>query len=247
MQLAPLENEKKQQEFDRNWKRQREEESSGGVWHDAYVRKEDVEMKHLRQKKERQSRSKKMQEIFHTKNAYGEISLGMNEEGETALVAEREHYKDGPTVENNARELNEENSYRWRQKAGFSMINVKNPADSAFGIQSPEYKKVKEDRETVMYAKALVEQSQMFAQKTGQHNAKTMFSGRLMEIGDTKTWDTRSLRLSHQLSIAMEEGKKRILRKHSEDIFPIYSIPEKFEQLQDDAEDAPEDEKPLRQ
>ncbi len=193
MLLAPLENEKKQQAFEYDQKRQKEEESSGGIWHDTYVRKEGVDMKHFRQKKERQSRAKKMQEIFHTKNAYGEISLGMNEKGETALVAEREHYRNGPTVDNNTRELNEENSYLWRQKAGFSMTNIKNPADSAFGIQSPKLRRVKEDRETVMFSKALVEQSQIFAQKTLQHNAKTMFPEReTVAAGETKTWEVGS-------------------------------------------------------
>ena len=56
--------------------------------------------------------------------------------------------------------------------------------------------------------------------------------------GIANAWDNRTLRLSHQLSIAMEDGKKRILRKHSDDVMPFRVS---FNKVQNDVEEENED------
>lgn len=215
MVLQPLENEAKRQAFVSERQRQNEEKSSGGVWHESFVKKDRQDMKRLRPKAEekKQSKSKQMQEIFHTKNAYGEISLGMNQKGETMLVAGRERYRNGPTVERNEKQLDEENSYSWKGKAGNRKTNVKEPAKSAYALNSTKQHEG-EDRPN---GETLLAQSELFAQKTAQHTALSMLPQKSDKVGETKEKSTREMKLAHQLELALRQGEKRIVHKHADD------------------------------
>ena len=215
MVLQPLESQEKRQIFSDEMQRQKEEKSSGGFWHESYdVNKDKLsEMKQLRPKKERQSKEKRMQEIFHTKNAYGEISLGMNQKGETMLATGREHYRNGPTVERNEKQLDEQNSYQWRGKAGNRMTNVKKPAESAFALNSTK----QHDGENRHRGDTLLLQSQLFAKQTSQHAALSLLPEKSTKTGETKQKSAREMKLAHQLEMALRMGEKKIVRKHADD------------------------------
>ncbi|MBR1633899.1 MAG: hypothetical protein IJ682_02425 [Lachnospiraceae bacterium] len=239
MVLQPLENEARQQAFFDERQRQNEEKSSGGFWHENYIGKERSGRKPLRQKAEekKQSKSRQMQEIFHTKNAYGEISLGMNPKGETMLVAGRSHYRNGPTVQRNEKELDEQNSYSWRGKAGNRKTNVKEPAKSAYALNSTK----QHDGENRHRGETLLLQSQLFAQATAQHNALSMLPEKSDRVGDTKEKSAREMKLSHQLELALRLGEKQIVRRHSDDGIVQSFVSELVKTPEEDEEDRGED------
>lgn len=213
MVLQPFVKERKPQTHERK----KEENSSGNIWHETYIRSEDREMKHLRQKEERRTVAGKMREIFHTRNAYGEVSLGMNRKGETMLVAERERFSDGPTVERNSKILDEDRSYEWRGQSGMRMVNMRKPAESAYALRSTH----RSDKETRHRGESLLAQSQDFAQRVGQDVALSMFPEKNIRVGETKEKTARELKLAHQLELALRSAEERIVKRKRDEDVPI--------------------------
>ncbi|MBQ9632571.1 MAG: hypothetical protein IJV04_06640 [Lachnospiraceae bacterium] len=206
MVLQPLEDKAKQQAFLEERRSRKEEKSSGGFWHESYEPQGRRPMEHLRQGREGVSREKRMREIFRTRNTYGEISLGMNQKGETMLVADREHNLNGPTVERNQKQIDEANAYYWRGKAGNRMTNIKEPVKSAFALNSTH----QHDGENRHRGDTLLLQSQIFAQQTGQHTAMSSFPEKSIRAGTTKSRSAREMKLMHQLELALRMGEKQI-------------------------------------
>ena len=229
MVLQPLENEAKRQAFAETLRQKKEEKSSGGFWHESYAKDHKREMKPLRQKKENRSKEKRMQEIFHTKNAYGEISLGMNQKGETMLAAAREHNYNGPTVEHNETQLDELHSYKWRGKAGNRMTNVKKPVESAFALNSTH----QHDGENRHRGDTLLLQSQQFAAQSGQHAALSLLPQKSIQAGQTKSKSAREMKLAHQLELALRMGEKTV-KKNGEENSTLQKLMNKLEKQQKD-------------
>ena len=213
MVLGPLKKEHKAPES----ARQNEEQSSGGIWHETYIRSEEQKMSHLKQREERRNTAERMREIFHTRNAYGELSLGMNRKGETMLVAERERYPNGPTVEQNSRQLDEDRSYAWRGQTGRRMVNARKPAESAYALHSTH----QNDRETRHRGESILAQSQDFAKRTGQETALSMLPERNIRPGETKEKSAREMKLAHQLERALRNAEERIVKRKRDDDVPV--------------------------
>lgn len=183
MVLDYLEREKERQAFLESRERAKEKKASEGILHEKQHPGKKEGMEGYRQQRKEQTKEKRMQEIFTMESAYGKISLGMNEKKETALVIKRDKYQNGPTMEQGKKEVNAENSYSWRGKAGDRELNRKAPVESAFVLHGTE-KNINESR---FQGNTLLNETEKFGERTGQHAILSMLGpeiGRDREDGE---------------------------------------------------------------
>lgn len=245
------------QEFDKKNKdrlrslkdQKKETKSSSSIWHPQFTVDEDrkLESVHERgqdQKEEREERlfpqnkegdkESRMNEIFHTENAFARISLGLNEKGESVLVTSRKLRADIKSTERSERELDEQRSYDWRVIGGDDKANFNDPADSAFGY----YQNGRVELEPLTQAHRSISRSQEFANLTGNRMTGEFLPAKSSAAGETKELSARELQLEHQLAIALERGKKKNEQNKDKDFIPM---PRWFEELLGVKKDAGDD------
>lgn len=112
--------------------RANEWKASEGIFHrHQHCQKEMVG---LQQKREDQTEEKKMEEIFHAENAYGNIELGMNQRKEISFVVGRKKYKNGPVASKEQKELNQQRCKAWNHRRGSLQLNLLRPEKSAYAF-----------------------------------------------------------------------------------------------------------------
>ena len=213
--------------------KKKEAQSSSSVWHEQYTPGEgralaNVHERGLQQEQEQtfggslfsgkneKDRESRMEEIFHTENAFARISLGLNEKGESVFVTSRKMRSDIKSTERSERELDEQRSYNWHVVGGDDKANYNKPGESAFGFYQTGYREL--DPHT--RAQRMVGRSQEFANLTGNLMTEEFIPSKSFDAGKTKELSARQMKLEHQLAIALERGKKKIEEKKDKEIFP---------------------------
>lgn len=137
--------------------------ASEGIFHrHQFCQKETTG---LRQKREEQTEEKKMEEIFHIENAYGNIALGMNQRKEMAFVVSRKKYKNGPLVYKEQKELNQQRCKAWNHRRGSLQLNSLKPERSAYAFLM--------DKEKVS-GKEMIRETGRFGRRMGQKTIASM-------------------------------------------------------------------------
>lgn len=213
-------------------------QSSSSLWHEQVTVGEDRKMANIHERgqeqkkedsifpekkesekennKQETDKESRMEEIFHTENAFARISLGLNEKGESVLVSSRKMRADIKSTERSERELDEQRSYSWRVVGGEDKANFNKPAESAFGF----YQQAGGHVGSHTRAHRMVSKAQDFANLTGNLMTNEFIPSKSSAAGETKSLSTRELKLEHQLSIALENGKKKIEEKKDDGIVP---------------------------
>ncbi len=219
MDFQNIEKEKKDRIRDLR-EQNKEAKSSSSVWHAQYTVDEDRKLANVHemgqeQKKEEsvfggekekeKDKESRMQEIFHTENAFGRISLGLNEKGESVLVSARKMRADIKSTERSERELDEQRSYSSRVNGGDDKINFNKPDQSAAGF----YQNDRSEVENHTQAQRFVSRSRDFSDRTGNMLTREFIPSKSSAVGETKELSAGELKLEHQLAMALERGKKK--------------------------------------
>ncbi|MBQ7676711.1 MAG: hypothetical protein IJT32_00610 [Lachnospiraceae bacterium] len=229
------------QEFDKNNRetiknlreRDKEAQSSSSVWHAQYTvdeertranvhergqeqKKEDSVFPEKKERGKEGDKESRMQEVFHTENAFARLSLGLNEKGESSFVVARKTRADEKSTERSERELDEQRSYNWHVVGGDDKANLNKPAESAFGFYQTDKGKIAPHTR----AHRILSRSQEFANLTGNMMTEEFVPPGTSKAGDTKELTARQLTLEHQLAIALERGKKKNEAKKDKEIIP---------------------------
>lgn len=88
----------------------------------------------MEQKAEDKRKGKEMQEIFHMENAFGDISMGVNEKKEFAFVVDRKKYWNGPIASREEKALNRQRSSTWNNRLGYMELNRGDKQNSAYAF-----------------------------------------------------------------------------------------------------------------
>lgn len=210
MLIERLESEQKQMAFQASGEREREHRASEGLLHERQEfdpEKESVDG--FRQNEKDITPEERMHEIYQMENAYGRITLGMNEKGETVLSTQRRKYVDGPTMNNNEKEVNQADAYRWIGRGGEKELNKKDPADSAYAL----YSRDREGDVARMQGDTLMKESERFGEKTGQHALQTMLPTRTGDAKEDREAYALHQKLARRMEMAMLENRSKIKNK----------------------------------
>lgn len=117
---------------------------SQGIYH-AYgnsAKEEKKPVAGLRQKEENRTEEKELHQIFRMGNAYGNVSIGMNDKSEFALVVNREKNEDATSLKQGQRELNEAFGSVYPHRDGKQVVNSDMKQTGAFTYQmyAPEHR-----------------------------------------------------------------------------------------------------------
>jgi hypothetical protein len=184
--------------------------TSAGMFHQYQVKPKEEPMTGLLQKREEQSGDKKMDEIFRMGNSFGDISLGMNKNQETALVVRKKGNQNGPSLKREQKELNQQRSAAFHNRDGKMQVNKGMPQKGAFAFQT---------HEPEIRTKRLLEDTGQFVQKADQKTVQEMmpFMGdqiRQKELHTIEKVERESIeqrepaKVQQQLSAGKEEKKQ---------------------------------------
>ncbi len=221
MLIQRLESKERWQAFLNAPARVREKKEAGGLFHEQYtagdwdVKKDgDVGPASASDR----GRTGRMREIFHTKNAYGRLTLSMDENADAVFTVTRKVHADVKSTEQTEREVEPSNARNYDVRGDVIRTNVRKPAESAYSYVQRD----KEEGHSNMRAKEIVSRTQEFARATGQHAATAFVPQKDTEVGKTKERGPEELKLEHQLTLAIELGERRMNREKWKDAWPPY-------------------------
>ena len=232
----------------------KEKQGSSSLQHAQYTTDEDRSMANVHERgnspfskegektrgEERQQegdREQRMQEIFHTENAFGRLSLGLNAKGETVLVSSRKMRADIKSTERSERELDEQRSYKYRGNNGDERTNYNKPTQSAFGLYQSGGDKVTAHAR----AHSLISGSRDYSSRTGNLTTRELLPSKSSAVGETKEITARELKLEHQLAMALERGKKKNEEKKEKAFIKRPRVKEETGSKKDSSEDDEEE------
>lgn len=145
--------------------KRKEWKASEGIFHrHQYCQKE---MTSLQQKREEQTEEKRMEEIFHLENAYGNIELGMNRQKEISFVVSRKKYRNGPVASKEQKELNQQRCKAWNHRHGSLQLNPLQPEKGAYAFQLNKEK---------VSGGEIIRETERFGRRMGQETIFSMLS-----------------------------------------------------------------------
>lgn len=218
MRIEALESKEAREHFLAEHKGKRERSSSAGILHERQDYDKERPMEGYRENPEKTDEKGNMHEIFRVENAYGSIALGVNKEKEKALVVRRKQNKNGPTVNRNQQELDEEKSYSYTGKAGERELNRFSPISSAYVLKNTD----QNEAENQYMGHILMRESEKFGDRTGQHQLLSLLpertSGMIRDDSMQSMHETIAERmdaalrreLSEMEDEEMEESPKRV-------------------------------------
>lgn len=144
------------------------------------------------------TKGKEMREIFHMENAFGDISMGVNEKKEFAFVVDRKKYWNGPLASREERILNRQRSSAWNNRLGYMELNRGDRQNSAYAFLlnkgwAPE--------------KKLMQETGKFSKKMQQQTILSMLP---FQSRENRTAEEEALmqKLTGEIGRAMKNAKK---------------------------------------
>ncbi len=242
MKIDWLEDERARAAFEEAGEYEREHEASEGILHER--QEFDPEKSHmdgyLQEEKDTASEDK-MHEIYQMENAYGKITFGMNEKGETVLSVRRVKNNNGPSLPGVAKEVNPADTRHYIGTAGDKELNTKSPVSSAYAMVSRD----REEDVQRFQGETLMRESEGFGKLTGQHALNTMLPIRTGDSEKDRQNYALHAKIASHLEMAMQENRAKMKNKDEAERAVVAQPAEKSTDTPDKPENPDEDEKCL--
>ncbi len=213
MVIQRLEKEGQQRNFINAPGRRREKKEAGGFFHEQYTARETDEKQEeptVADSVGKGERTERMKEIFHTDNAYGKLTLLMDENADSVFTVTRKVHADIRSTEQTERSMEPLSVRNYHILGDEIRTNVRKPVESAYAYVQRD----KERGHPDLRAREIIRGSQEFARATGQHALLSFFPQKDSSVGATKEKSAEELKLEHRLSLAIELGERQVDSKN---------------------------------
>ncbi|MCH5264606.1 MAG: hypothetical protein J1F02_01815 [Lachnospiraceae bacterium] len=188
--------------MDREYEKKREN-SSEGLFHQYQPQEREEGMRGLLQVRQEQNEEGRMQEIFRMGNAFGNVSLGANQKGEYTLLVNKEKNWQGPSMQREQRELNQQRCSVWNSWAGKLQLNSEKDRVGAAAFHT---------RDRGIRPVQMLQEMEKLSRRQGQETLRELLP--FHESGGTGQGEKQQSSQKASLWNTMNRGLRRAVLKH---------------------------------